>query len=222
MNEPDQEQSPQGWQPTRVEAISDGVFAIAITLLVIEIKLNPSEFSHLEHALVHEWPGYLAYVTSFLTIGGVWIAHRNLFTHVQFVDEMILVINLVLLMAVAFLPFPTGVLAQALNSPAEAEHTAIVFYGASVIVVELVLGALEYYVDSRGRFTIDRRSESIASETQQRRRRVIVSTIAYAVAIVVGFAVPDLAAVVYLVIAIALLAATLRKARALPRRPSAE
>ena len=127
MNDPDQEQSPQRSQPTRVEAISDGVFAIAITLLVIEIKINPSEFSHLEHALVHEWPGYLAYVTSFLTIGGVWIAHRNLFTRVQAVDQMILVINLVLLMAVAFLPFPRFNGQSNLGNPIEAGIKSVVF-----------------------------------------------------------------------------------------------
>jgi uncharacterized membrane protein len=78
---------------------------------------------------VHEWPGYLAYVTSCLTIGGVWIAHHQLFSRLEYLDAVILVINLLLLMAVPFLPFPTGVLAQALNSKAEAQHTAIVFMG---------------------------------------------------------------------------------------------
>ncbi|MGO9792975.1 MAG: TMEM175 family protein [Solirubrobacteraceae bacterium] len=61
-------------ETTRIEAFSDGVFAIAITLLLLEIRIDPSEFAHLRHALVDEWPGYLAYVTSFLTIGSLWIA----------------------------------------------------------------------------------------------------------------------------------------------------
>jgi uncharacterized membrane protein len=217
MKNSEREQSPPRWPKARVEAISDGVFAIAITLLVIEIKISPSEFRHLEHALVHEWPGYLANVTSFLTIGGVWISHHTLFTRAQFVDASMLVINLVLLMGVAFLPFPTGVLAQALNSPAEAQHAAIVFYGVSVIAVELLLGALGYYADQRSRVTVDRQPESIRSQTQLRRRRVTASTIAYTVAMGVGLLVPDLAAVAYLVIAIALLAATVHEARAIPR-----
>jgi uncharacterized membrane protein len=217
MKNSEREQSPPRWPKARVEAISDGVFAIAITLLVIEIKISPSEFRHLEHALVHEWPGYLANVTSFLTIGGVWISHHTLFTRAQFVDASMLVINLVLLMGVAFLPFPTGVLAQALNSPAEAQHAAIVFYGVSVIAVELLLGALGYYADQRSRVTVDRQPESIRSQTQLRRRRVTASTIAYTVAMGVRLLVPDLAAVAYLVIAIALLAATVHEARAIPR-----
>ena len=92
----------------RVEAFSDGVFAIAITLLVLEIRLEPEDFSHLFRALLDEWPAYLAYVTSFMTVGSVWIAHHRLFTRLRFVDPVLLRLNL-LSMAVAFLPFPTAV-----------------------------------------------------------------------------------------------------------------
>lgn len=112
-------------------------------------------------------------------------------------------------------------LAQALNSAAEAQHTAIVFYGGSVIAVELLLGALEHYASSRKGSATDRLSEPTEPQTQLRRRRVTFSTIGYAVAMVVGLAVPDLAAVAYLVIAIALLAATVREARAAPGRLNA-
>ena len=66
------------WSPGRLEAFSDGVFAIAITLLVLEIRIDPAEFDHLWRALADEWPSYLAYVTSFLTMGGVWLAHHRL------------------------------------------------------------------------------------------------------------------------------------------------
>jgi uncharacterized membrane protein len=208
MNDPEPNRTPDRWPITRVEAISDGVFAIAITLLVLEIKINPSEYGHLEHALVHEWPGYLAYVTSFLTIGGVWIAHHKLFSGLEFAQASMLVINLVLLMSVAFLPFPTGVLAQALNAPAEAQHTAIVFYGASIIAVELLLGLLEHHARRPRGAVMDRRSERSESQTRRQRRRVTASTIGYAIAMVVGLVVPDLAAIAYLLIATALLTAT--------------
>jgi len=66
VSEAHRERAPRHWDTGRVEAFSDGVFAIAITLLVLEIKVVPSEFDHLGRALVHEWPQYLAYVTSFL------------------------------------------------------------------------------------------------------------------------------------------------------------
>src|ERR1700749_5071010 len=77
------EDIPRRWTTSRVEAFSDGVFAIAITLLVLDIKLNASDFDHLARALLHQWPAYLSYVTSFLTVGSVWIAHHNLFTRLK-------------------------------------------------------------------------------------------------------------------------------------------
>jgi uncharacterized membrane protein len=71
------------WETNRVEAFSDGVFAIAITLLVLEIHVQAADFDHLLRALLDQWPAYLAYVTSFLTVGSVWIAHHNLYTHLR-------------------------------------------------------------------------------------------------------------------------------------------
>ena len=124
------EHAPPRWETNRVEAFSDGVFAIAITLLVLEIKVAPSDFEHLGRALVDEWPAYLAYVTSFLTVGSVWIAHHDLFTRLRFIDPVMLRLNLLLLMAAAFLPFPTAVLAQSFHASDQAERVAVVFYGA--------------------------------------------------------------------------------------------
>jgi hypothetical protein len=74
-----------GWDKGCTDAFSDGVFAIAITILVLEIKV-PSDLGHLGRDLEHEWPAYLAYVTSFLTIGGVWIAHHRLFSRLRVID----------------------------------------------------------------------------------------------------------------------------------------
>src|SRR4029450_7059755 len=103
----------QRWATGRVEAFSDGVFAIAITLLVLEIKIDPSQFDHLWRALADEWPAYLAYVTSFFTIGGVWLAHHGLFSRLEAIDPVLMRMNILLLMAVSFLPFPTTLMAGA-------------------------------------------------------------------------------------------------------------
>ena len=84
MDDTGQERAPQRWATGRIEAFSDGVFAIAITLLVLDIKVDPSDYDHLARALGHEWPAYLAYVTSFLTVGSIWLAHHNLFTRLRF------------------------------------------------------------------------------------------------------------------------------------------
>src|SRR2546423_14936073 len=91
-----------GWEKGRMDAFSDGVFAIAITILVLEIKV-PADLLHLSKDLEHEWPAYLAYVTSFLTIGGVWIAHHRLFSLLRYIDSNMVALNLVLLMVTAFL-----------------------------------------------------------------------------------------------------------------------
>ena len=122
--------SPHRWDTSRVEAFSDGVFAIAITLLVLDIRVEPAQYENLGKALLDEWPAYLAYVTSFLTVGSVWIAHHNLYSHLRFVDPVLLRLNLPLLLAAAFLPFPTGVLAQSFDASDDAERTAIILYGA--------------------------------------------------------------------------------------------
>ena len=139
----------QRWDKGRVEIFSDGVFAIAITLLVLDISVAPADYDHLRHALLHEWPAYLAYVTSFLTVGSVWIAHHSLFSRLRFIDPTLLRLNLLLLMTAAFLPFPTSVLAQALHHGGTAERTAVVFYGAAALVIEALLRAAQRYAASQ-------------------------------------------------------------------------
>ena len=186
------------WEKNRVEAFSDGVFAIAITLLVLEISIEPRDYDHLWHALGHEWPAYLAYVTSFLTVGSVWIAHHSLFTHLRFVDPVLLRLNLMLLMAAAFLPFPTGVLAQALQHSTEAERAAIVFYGATALVIELLLQAAVRYGSTKPELLVS----AVPGAPPAERGRRSVSSALYALAILAGVLLfPKIAAVAYLLVA---------------------
>jgi uncharacterized membrane protein len=131
----------QRWKTGRVEAFSDGVFAIAITLLVLEIKVEPEQFEHLWRALGDEWPSYLAYVTSFFTIGGVWLAHHGLFGRLEAVDPVLMRLNLLLLMAVSFLPFPTGLMAEALRGSESAERAAVVVYGVTAGLIEPLMAS---------------------------------------------------------------------------------
>ena len=97
----------------RLEAFSDGVFAIAITLLILEIGVPhvPADGS-LWRALRELWPSYLSYAISFVIIGVMWINHHNLFRDIARVDHYLLVLNLLLLMSISFLPFPTAVVAN--------------------------------------------------------------------------------------------------------------
>jgi uncharacterized membrane protein len=193
----------QRWDTSRVEAFSDGVFAIAITLLVLEISIEPDDYDRLAHALVHEWPAYLAYVTSFLTVGSVWIAHHTLFTYLRSVDAVLLRLNLLLLMAAAFLPFPTAVLAQALQKSDEAERTAIVFYGATAIVIELLLRAAIRYARAHPELTVEEAQVAEPVAAEARGWRAWVSSAGYGMAILAGILIfPKLAAIGYLLVAL--------------------
>jgi uncharacterized membrane protein len=97
----------------RMEAFSDGVFAIAITLLVLDVAVHPPG-TPLEQVL-HAWPAYVAYVVSFLTIGAAWLAHTALTDRLAQSDSIFLRLNLLVLLVVAFLPFPTRLVADALR-----------------------------------------------------------------------------------------------------------
>jgi uncharacterized membrane protein len=132
----------------RLEAFSDGVFAISITLLILEIK-PPADTEHLLHGLAALWPSYLAYAVTFLFIGQVWVNHHVMFDHIRAADRAVLFLNTLLLMVVAFLPFATSVLADALRD-GHGERTAVVFYGAAFDVTALTFNGVWQYARRRG------------------------------------------------------------------------
>jgi TMEM175 potassium channel family protein len=131
----------------RLVAFSDGVFAITITLLVLEIR-PPTGEGDLLHGLLELWPSYLAYAVTFLFIGQVWVNHHVMFDHIRAADRLILLLNTVLLMVVAFLPFATSVLAEALRS-GHGERTAVVFYGIAFAATALTFNAVWQYACRR-------------------------------------------------------------------------
>jgi uncharacterized membrane protein len=149
----------------RLVAFSDAVFAITITLLVLEIR-PPTDDRNLLHGLVALWPSYLAYALTFLFIGQVWANHHVMFDHIRAADRLVLLLNTLLLMVVAFLPFATSVLAEALRS-GHGERTAVVFYGIAFAVTALTFNAVWQYacrhrllseaLDSAGATAISRR-----------------------------------------------------------------
>ena len=129
------------WGTTRTEAFSDGVFAIAITLLVLDLNIPQSGYEHLLSSILHEWPAYLAYATSFMTIGGVWLAHHGLFARLQYVDQRLMRLNLLLLMVVAFLPFPTRLVASAIRDEG-AERVAVLFYPGALFTTAVLIAVM--------------------------------------------------------------------------------
>lgn len=170
---------------TRLEAFSDGVFAIAITLLVFTIA-QPESYRHLAHDLVRRWPALAAYAVSFAVIGIMWLNHHSVFSHLSHVDRKLVYLNFLLLMTVAFLPYPTGVLGEAL-AQGLGERTAAVVYGTTMIVNAFAWTGLWCYAAR------NRRLLNASFPESERRRATVLFTlggVVYVAALGVAFLSP--------------------------------
>jgi len=150
-------------ETTRIEAFSDGVFAIAITLLIIEIKVPPEGTlppGGLPAALLHLWPSYLGFTMSFTTIGIMWANHHNIFKLVGRADPLFIALNTLLLMCISVLPFPTGVLAEYVRIPEE-QKAAALFYGGWLTFTACVFCSLWFYASRWGRLLSERADPAI-------------------------------------------------------------
>jgi uncharacterized membrane protein len=169
----------------RLEAFSDGVFAIAATLLVLSFSVGTVAGSELHTALFHLWPAYLAYTTSFLTIGIIWMNHHHCVELMGRADRTLLFVNLVLLMIVAFLPFPTKVVADYLNK--DGERAAALAYNGTFLVMAVVYNLWWRYA-STGRRLI---AEGVPdSEVRAVTRAFNPGIVMYAITFLVAFASP--------------------------------
>jgi uncharacterized membrane protein len=133
---------------SRLEAFSDGVFAIAITLLVLEIQVPKGRGADLWHALGEQWPSYAGFVVSFITIGIIWVNHHGLFDSVKQVDRPLLFLNLFLLMSVAFIPFTTALMAEYLRE-SQGQDVATAVYAASLLLMGFGFAGLSLYLRQR-------------------------------------------------------------------------
>jgi uncharacterized membrane protein len=130
-------------ETARIEAFSDGVFAIAITLLILEIKVPSPASGDLLMQLLRQWPSYSAFVISFGFIGVMWVNHHRLFTHIKRSTNTLLFLNLLLLLGVTAVPFPTAVLAQHLG--AGDQRVAAILYHATYFVIAIFYNILWQY-----------------------------------------------------------------------------
>ncbi|MBM0255581.1 TMEM175 family protein [Micromonospora sp. 4G55] len=138
--------------PSRVVAFSDAVIAIAVTLLVLEIR-PPQDSRHLFHGLVALWPSYLAYLVTFMLIGQVWANHHVMFDQIRTADRTVLFLNTVLLMDIAFLPFAASVLAQAFRE-GEGQRVAVVLHGIVFEVAAILFNAIWEYARRHRRLLV--------------------------------------------------------------------
>jgi uncharacterized membrane protein len=180
--------NPSGITKTRLEAFSDGVLAIVITLLAFE--LGPPEVDQgqtLAAALWEQWPSYLAYLLAFAQIGVIWLNHHRLFGQVRVVDGRLLLLNLNLLMWITLIPFPTALVAEHLRDGGEATRTAVAVFSGTLFVTAIGFTALYAWIthDDRLVHSLPPRHTVVAA-----RIRFGLGLAAYGVAVGLAFVAP--------------------------------
>jgi uncharacterized membrane protein len=183
---------------SRLEAFSDGVFAIAITLLIIEVRPPDAAPDELAVDLISLWPSYAAYAVSFVIIGIIWVNHHEIFEGIRAVDRPLLFLNLLLLLTVAFLPFPTALLGEYIRDGDNA-HIAAAVYGANMTLIGLAFIALWTYLARVPALL----APEVGTEGARRARRgAMVGPVAYALTIPLAFVSPIACLIVYATLAL--------------------
>jgi uncharacterized membrane protein len=195
--EPEPRPRRRGFRTGRLEAFSDGVFAIAITLLILDIGVSATAGQDLGAAIRALWPSYLAYVASFSTIGAAWLGHNAITEYLDRADAAFVRLNLLLLLVVSFLPFPTRLVAEYIRQ-AKAEKVAVTFYGIVLVLATTMLLVLWRYAVRAKLVRPDLGDEEVELLTE----RLTPGLGAYLVLIVTGLFVPVIAVIGYLGIAL--------------------
>ncbi len=181
----------------RLEAFADGVFAIAATLLILNVDTQiPGDVHDLGAQLVHIWPSYLAYAVAFVTIGVMWINHHTILGQVERADRRFLVANLGLLMCIAFVPFPTRLVAEHIRG-AGAQDAALV-YGFTMVAMAIMFDLTWFYA-SVGRRLL--RQDADAAVISGLNRAYLPGPYVYLGATLVAFVSPAAGVILFLALA---------------------
>ena len=178
----------------RLESFSDGVFAIAITLLILQVGIN-TEGGSLAYRLAEQWPSYVSFVVSFATVGILWLNHHQMFRDIRVADHGLFVLNLALLLVVSFIPFPTEVIGDELASGSyDDQRTAALFYGLTFVGATLSFNALWLWAARRRRLIEPSTPQPLVDA---RTRRYLLGLPAYPVATLVAIWSPHGALTLY-------------------------
>jgi uncharacterized membrane protein len=178
-----------------MEALSDGVFGFAATLLVLDIAIHPPGTA-LEQVL-RAWPSYLTYIVSFLTIGAAWLGHTALTDRLAWTDPLLLRLNLLLLLVVAFLPFPTKLVAGAVHHEGS-ERVFVTLYGLTLLTIRILGFALDAYARREHLYSPPQEGEARSDEPQE----LLTVLGGYVLAILIGLALPGAAIAGYCALAL--------------------
>ncbi|UQX00225.1 TMEM175 family protein [Streptomyces sp. RerS4] len=185
-------------ETNRVEAFSDGVFAIVITILVLELEVPKEGGTELWHGLWEQWPHYAAYLVSFLIIGVMWVNHHTIFSHLKRVDRPLLFLNLLVLMVVSVIPYTTNILAEHLTDE-DSANVAAILYSAWTVVYALAFLAFWWYVTQVGHLFHETVDKDGARAT---RMRFGLGAVAYPLTVVLSFFSAPLTLVAHFLIAL--------------------
>lgn len=193
----------------RLEAFADGVLAIVITLMVLELEVpGTSDQGDLLGALAEEWRSFLAYLISFVFVGGIWISHSNATRLLAHGDAVLFRLNLVVLFCVSLLPFTTSVMATHLGG--DGGDVAVALYGINLLVASLVLNAFIGYAARRPELVADEIVDSELTAIERGRRRLVGGQ---AIAAAVAIFLPGIAVAAYLLISLGFVVMPLVAAR---------
>jgi len=184
-------------ESSRAEAFSDGVFAIAITLLILAVGVDQAlAKGDLEHQLLHLWPAYIAYAVSFVTVGIMWVNHHAVFRQFARADRPLLLLNILLLMLIAFVPFPTRVVAEFAHSSHDRQAAAFL-YGITMTTTAIMFFLVWWYGSRRLL-----RSDADPREVSGITRSYLPGTPMYGTATLIAFASPVASLVIFGAIAL--------------------
>jgi len=174
---------PEQKETGRVEAFSDGVFAIAVTLLVLDLKVPyPSRSQDLSSTLLRQWPTFIAFLNSFVTILIIWINHHNLFNNIKRTDNVFMLSNGLLLLCVTFLPFPTSLVAEYFGYPGQTAATAL--YSGTFLMMAFAYNLLWRYASHKHRLL----SRSVTAEqVESINRQYLIGPAFYGLAFALAF-----------------------------------
>ena len=184
----------------RLETLSDGVIAIAATLLVLEIgRVHLHRNQGLFDAIVDRWPSYVAYLVSFTVIGLIWVAHHTMFERISSVDRPLLFLNLALLLGIGFIPWPTSVLADFIRDGGTNASVATALYSFTMTLIGIVFVAMWAHLARHPEHTT-----AAVTDVQLRRsmRLAAVSPVVYGVTIGLAFVSPYICLVIYGLLAV--------------------
>jgi uncharacterized membrane protein len=182
----------------RLETFADGVMAIAITLLILEVKVPHVEGGSLWAALAHQWPSYAGFLVSFLTIGIIWVNHHHMFKLIGRSTHAFLLLNVVFLMTICILPWPTALVADYVRDP-DGRVVATVVYGGVMTSVAVMFNVVWRYASTNSRLLVTKLSDDLLAKMN---RNYLVGPLVYGTATLLGFFLPYVSLGVYAALAI--------------------